>query len=413
MSSNTPPVTFHPLSRESILPQLNRLLPYTLPIVRRIQMHLQTSHSHCLATFPVGESPPSFSDPFAIAYFDRSRAPETECWLFSSIELPSRSEYDETVYSDLINQGPSNRDEEAYTELARHQVQALLAQIYKVPIPDSYPSSSSNPHQLKIGALNRRTLDLLTHPPLSCVIDPETLISYRKFLFSPAKVADMHRESESAEYADLGDDNFYWSTVPRRLLQQVISRTEIVRKEQTLALLSSAAIMRRSTKAKAADGAANLNGTRPSHPNDQRKNDTRIPIDGPTTAHEEQYDDEMLAWGFLGTEGALSSLHVEAEMRGRGWGKKVAARLFGQMMVGDDNDNNNHHDLSSSAPSSPSPPHTTKTGFVNISPGDEWCHANVAPDNKGSIGVMRALGGQEAWDCFWCRVDLKRGRDCG
>ncbi|KAI4257822.1 MAG: hypothetical protein LQ352_001472, partial [Teloschistes flavicans] len=110
----------HPSPLATLTPHLIPLLPNSLPLLRRIQFQPADStepspfpNAHVFATFPPSTPsppPPARSDvappsasaaappldlknptsppfEFAAAWVDRSRAPETECWIFSTYEV--------------------------------------------------------------------------------------------------------------------------------------------------------------------------------------------------------------------------------------------------------------------------------------------------------------------------------------
>ena len=105
-------------------------------------------------------------------------------------------------------------------------------------------------------------------------------------------------------------------------------------------------------------------------------------------------DGSIIAWGFLGPDGSLTTLHTESEFRGTGLAKKVAWKLFGLLKS---------HDVDSSAEVE-----GQRDRFVGVRKGEEWNHSDVAGPNPASEGVAKALGGREGWECFWCRVDLEK-----
>ncbi|KAF6805481.1 GNAT family protein [Colletotrichum sojae] len=80
-------------------------------------------------------------------------------------------------------------------------------------------------------------------------------------------------------------------------------------------------------------------------------------------------DGTPIAWSFLGTDGSLSSLHCEKPYRKRGYAKALAAQLFKR-----------------------------STGEHG---SDGWASADVAPDNLGSRGMCKSLGGRHAWNVSW------------
>jgi len=96
----------------------------------------------------------------------------------------------------------------------------------------------------------------------------------------------------------------------------------------------------------------------------------------------------LVAWGFVGVDGCLSTLHVEAAERGKGLGKAVAGRLVG--MVGDSKGEGGGE------------------GGGGGEDGRGWVSGDVAVGNEGSEGVMRGVGGKRGWTVRWVAVDLER-----
>ncbi|KAF9873003.1 GNAT family [Colletotrichum karsti] len=86
-------------------------------------------------------------------------------------------------------------------------------------------------------------------------------------------------------------------------------------------------------------------------------------------------DGTPIAWAFLGTDASLSSLHCEEPYRKRGYAKALAAKLF-------------------------------KRSSAEYGP-DGWGSADVAPDNQGSRGMCKSLGGRHAWNCSWNIIELE------
>lgn len=170
--TSPPKIYTHPSPRETLLPHLLPLLPYTLPLVRRIQFHFQSPYAQVLSTIAPGTPPPAESGipqadhpngnpttpthPFLITYLDRSRAPETECWLFS-IELPS--EY--SLPSPTSPPSPSNPSCPSPSHsIALSQLLALLAHMKTLPLPPGFPAS--HPRNLVlVGSIHLRVLELL------------------------------------------------------------------------------------------------------------------------------------------------------------------------------------------------------------------------------------------------------------
>ena len=105
-------------------------------------------------------------------------------------------------------------------------------------------------------------------------------------------------------------------------------------------------------------------------------------------------DGSIIAWGFLGPDGSLTTLHTEPEFRGKGLAKKVAWKLFGLLKS---------HNGDGSAEVE-----GQEAGFVGVRKGQEWNHSDISGPNPASEGVAKGLGGREGWECFWCWVDLEK-----
>ncbi|KAJ5377683.1 uncharacterized protein N7496_005092 [Penicillium cataractarum] len=105
----------------------------------------------------------------------------------------------------------------------------------------------------------------------------------------------------------------------------------------------------------------------------------------------EQEDEMPIAWAFLGVDGAVATLHVEPEHRGRGLAlslsKEVMRRgmategVFGAKKVGLVD--------------------TEMRGFV-----EDWVHAEVAGYNNASRRVMEKIGGKVLTTVVWTVIEL-------
>lgn len=98
---------------------------------------------------------------------------------------------------------------------------------------------------------------------------------------------------------------------------------------------------------------------------------------------------------FWGVDGSVTALHVEEEVRGKGLGKAVTARLLqtlveGEWEEGEDGEKGNWK------------------GFVGLTKEQAWTHLDVGEKNVASIAVAKGLGGTEAWLVFWTWMDLGR-----
>lgn len=145
-------------------------------------------------------------------------------------------------------------------------------------------------------------------------------------------------------------DGLRWGEVRAQDYPLVKSRTEIPRKDKTLAICPSVAIF------------PVLNETEPTK--------SSAPV----------------AWAFVGVDGALATLHTEPEYRGRGLAKKLTAKLLTEKLRLLDEQEGSQE-------------------------GGWWGHSDVSPTNKESQGVARGLGGTEGWMNYWLRLDLAKVRD--
>ncbi|KAI0600243.1 hypothetical protein F4775DRAFT_76952 [Biscogniauxia sp. FL1348] len=274
-------------------------LPHSLPLLRRLQFTRFpggiTPHARILvATTPSSTSSSSSSPPpttttsaaeeeeeeaseqnpvtqegqaFAAAYVDLSRGPETQVWLYSSLEhspaSPSASPSDAIAIS-------------CATELLRAVKRWRDGRGGAARGPDDHHDT------VMLGTLSerlRRALDtgLLVFPYAEV---------YDKWLF---RVPDLPDPADGhARVADRlaarGGGGWSWDAVRPRDIPLVLSRTHVPRKERTVKLLPSTAIY----------------------------------LD----------DGTPIAWSFLGPDSSLSSLHCEKPYRGKGLAKAVAAKLL-------------------------------------------------------------------------------------
>lgn len=212
-------------------------LPHSLALLRRIQfMNIpggKTDNSHILTFIDR-----VFSEAFVVAYLDFSRGPETEMWLYSSVErgsLPSEVEA---------------------------QCEAQIIQVLKRvgEIEQGYVSKRETPGVVLIGSLHERVLEVTRKWKAVSTVRPLTE-PYYKYIF---------RSEDLPERKELGGEGegLKWGRIGRENIPLVLSRTAIPRKERTLTLLPSASIIPRGSSS-------------------------------------------PIAWGFLGADASLTSLHVE------------------------------------------------------------------------------------------------------
>lgn len=357
----------HPDPLHTLAPHLLPHLPYSLPLLRRLQYHRSSPSAHTFATFPADQTPPPLR--FSATYVDRSRAPETECWIFSTYEVPlspSEVQQHDAAWHD-------RRREEA-----RAQILALLRAIADLKDGGAL---------MILGSLNEILVELLAGENMETLAPQKVLtrsideateacnsstqqttgrgvlnglsVPYMKWLIAPPSPAQSNESQHLPE-------GYVFDRVRREELALTMKRTEIPKTEETLAQLGNIGI---------------------------RYTDSAQQQSSPDGMDE----GELTAWAFIGVDGSLSSLHVEPEHRGKGLAKAVCRRLFG--MLAED---------------------PMGTGFravggmgkggegVGVNPELGWASSDVALENLESAGVARGLGGREGWRVRWVSVDLSR-----
>lgn len=253
---------------------LSSHLPYCLPILRRLQFHLQTEYSQILTSFDQAMNP-DIGTCFAIAYLDRSRRSETECWLYLSNEKPEHCSSSPNCLG------------------CKDAVLSILSQIASLPLPPSVhgmpgradlSTGSLEAHALNhdimlAGSVHEKIAKIINEAGFGLTDMPGHSLRYTKYIF----------DIDSLPGDEILPPGLIWGNVREEDFDLVRSRTSIPRKNATLKILPSIAIF--------------------------------PDADDPGTT-------APIAWAFLGVDSSLSSLHVEPEYRGRGLAKKMAAKIW-------------------------------------------------------------------------------------
>lgn len=92
---------------------------------------------------------------------------------------------------------------------------------------------------------------------------------------------------------------------------------------------------------------------------------------------------KLVAWAYIGIDGAFITLYVLPEYRGKGLATYVAAEALGSLDKGEFVD----------------------LGFDGSS---GWVHSDVKAGNAGSEGVMMSLGGKVGWVSSYIWVDSEK-----
>ena len=385
-------------------------LPYSLPVLRRLQVAAgafdsvspgkvagagTSPYAHILFAYDGDgvEGGDSASRPFAAAYLDLSKAPETAAFIYASDQDTTDEDSTKSnaplypVDPPLADEWPVHRGEELIAAWSserrarcRRLVLALLQHIHATakqeaaeilpllaarqlsPSPDVVAKAAEAADgflaKLKIN-IHDGILHLLHRPEAiataSSPIPPEGLTPvtnvkwpYDKWLFRFENVPVL---------SDLADHELVVTLAPREGEAAGSSSTlvwDCVHTPEDLALVTSRTYV-------------------------PRMNDTLLSV--PSVALREKESGALQAWAFLGIDGSLWTLHTEPAYRGIGLAKTLVSRLFRQYCGVFDA--------------------VVGGGDGAVNQGDGWIMADVSSDNRQSQGVCRRLGAKRTWATSW------------
>lgn len=332
----------HSPSSQNLQEALRSTLPYSINLVYRTQHPNSTQYARVLATF----SPDATAIPkcWVAAYFDNSKRPETDLWIFAATEVPGHSgstdggsclQCKNLVLSLLDYMSGFDIPPLRPEYLPALEVARLHEKEYPELGPDVRFRSSPGiymrhlllPGVVTLGAVNEQVVQICADAGLIRDEFPSRDSRLNKFFF---KVASLPTTKELPS-------GLRWGDVREEDISIVQARTNIPRGRNTLLSLKSMAIFDDSTN-------------------------------------------KPVSWTFLGLDGSLTTLHTEPEYRGRGLAKALAAKIikdYAPELAVDDQ-------------------------------GNAWAHADVYEGNVQSEGVCRSVGGYEGTKIFWIRIDLTR-----
>ncbi|KAK4193547.1 hypothetical protein QBC35DRAFT_527580 [Podospora australis] len=346
-----------PQASFSLLEKLNAHLPFSLPVLRRLQFAskiAQTKQPHVLHACYEGNNSPEGE--FAAAFVDLTRHPETQVWIYSTVE-------DRVVDPlDLDTMTVTGTGEEEDIEL----VLALLRRVRTIAAEEGHSAISEegkDGREVLVGSLHellRRELLTREVGLKKTGVVPEGLDwEYcHKWLFRvPEGLPEGYRgEKQTAEGDGQNNekeqggrgkgqgerlpqgkqgDMLKWDRLKKEDVRKVQSRTVIRREEATLMMLPSAVLR--------------------------------------------EVDGTPVAWSFIGFDGTFLTLHVEEEYRRLGLAKAVACKLMRD--------------------------HLPDFG------DDGWGAADVIVTNTKSQGVCSSIGGKPGWIMSWALLDLSSLED--
>ena len=293
-------------------------------------------------------------DAWLAAYVDLSDPGQTQVWVFANWEV-------------AMNMQPDTKDKLPGLEIRNALLNRLVAYIKADHIPYLNPSTPPESWQIlqrtgKIISLPYRrskvlfgtaheqaVIALMKQGVLADGIAREDL-SYLKYIFERSKDLKIVEDKIVIlkSRADGREHNFELRSLSKDHLQVVMDRTIIPRTMETLASLENIGLFRH------------------------------------RFGGDEGAGDEMpVAWGFLGKDASVTSLHTEDNWRGQGVALILAEELIRK----------------------------SANAFCNGKADDKhreiiYGHADVSEKNIGSRRVMEKLHGQIMWKVTWIEVDL-------
>jgi FR47-like protein len=367
---------------EKLIPALEKLLPSSLPVLRRIQYACthprQTAYYVVSANlFSSQNEDKSLDEPWTAAYVDLFAGGETQVWAYSSLEaevlLADGHVHDEEAISDFSTISPEKQN------IAQEQFRKLLQFIHRDLMPaylshlsevdgkinqtEAEGDEGKEERKIKVIAKHKAPAILLgsLHTGLMKLLLTNANDSYASANFGPG--LKVHRydilpyvkyifPSEIFQTSD-GQSNalpqgYYYGEnglLPEHV-ELVKSRTHIPRERETLLSMPSVIIY---------------------------YNDSSSPSSPPPSS--------PVAWGFLSYDGSLATLHVELEHRGKGLAIALSKEVMRRGMA---------------------------TGFYgSLAANLSYTHADVAKNNAASRRVMEKLGGRGwRWSISWTVVEV-------
>lgn len=334
----------------NIIKFLTQRLPYSLPILRAIQFGAAASNDTFLCMVSqlgqdTAETPNDAAHfrpehVWTLAFIDRDNHPGTEMWMFSSLELCRTMKASPGFVSPCDNQGSASQIVfSSQVQLAAtHQILAILAQV-----AENQPQLMAGRHQLLMGNVQTTLAALLA--PTGLVYSQSPI--YGKYIF-PAKENSQLAQDDGTGHKTIDlPAGLIWGTILPCDYAEILA----VHERMSLAQLQElpSVLIRESLGTKYG---------------------------------------RIAGYAFTGRDGAVSSLYVNPEFRGKGLAKAIVARL-----------------RSSGALLAPSL--TTLVG-VECLEVEPIAMAGIERINAASIATFRSLGAKWLWDVCWLRVDLNK-----
>ncbi|KAJ6117509.1 Acyl-CoA N-acyltransferase [Penicillium capsulatum] len=370
----------------AILRILTTQLPYSISLLRRIQHGIAhpSATAKILTTFPAG-GPVAPDTPWLAARVDLFRGRETQILIYSSLEPSTTDGRNDYIVSGLVADQPAlaHARSQLLTLLAyikAHLLPLYLSSLDPGPCPAPAQTSVNNatplipapdPHAFLIGTLHAGLFTLLLRdgPLPGLKIHRVDNPPYLKFFFRRA-VFDVGPDLAAPgvplptgyRYRDRrGRDGVLSSQ-----LDLVQSRTHIPRSRAQLSVMPGVAIYW------------------------DPEGSTTDTTEDSSQSESETVDEMPIAWAFLGLDGAVATLHVEPEHRGKGLALALSKEVMRRGM-----DVNGVFGA-------------TRGGIGGEEAGriGDWVHTEVGQYNQASQAVMRKIGGEVLTTVMWTVIEM-------
>ncbi|KAI1661300.1 hypothetical protein F4813DRAFT_385833 [Daldinia decipiens] len=269
--------------------------PYALPLLRRLRFTRSpggiTKHTHILFASAPGLEPRGHTQdtPFAAAYLDLSRGPETEIWLYSSLERRPGPGPGLATLASAASSADALATECAYYILREAKTirEAFYAPGTEHAAVQRLDGLDLHPAEILAGTLSETTRLALLN---------------RGVVFSYVAVFDkwMFTLGGLPEVPSPLVEGMEWRAVAREDIPLMLSRTNIQRKDMAVY----------------------------------------------------QSDGTPIAWVLLGPDSSLSNLHCEEEWRGKGFAKAAAVKILRERLKEYDDDEHCWADVAPDNPKS-------------------------------------------------------------
>ncbi|KAL4803452.1 hypothetical protein BDV18DRAFT_144768 [Aspergillus unguis] len=372
-----------------LLSHLSSHLPTSGPLLRRIQYHAKSHNpsptAQVLASFP-SDSSPGENEPWLAAYVDLNKGPDTQLWVFSSLEgrfgPSSKLSHDENGHHQKNKTSTGSNGTNSAPEISGHEKTTAKAQLLalftyiRVHLTPTYLAWVST--QPVVVEEEKGVKKIPPHPKASvlagsvhenvvaliCEVARETEqaslppgeseekgeeeegvagttrkgrklrihrgqnVFYAKYCF-PSSSFSQHQSSSKLG----GEGNRGWQENYTFTDSSGVSGIQ----EHHLDLVKSRTNIPRSKEALLAMGGVALYHRPRHHHHHHQQQHLDTNARNGTSSKGEEGNEMPIAWAFLGFDGSMSSLHVEPEHRGIGLagivGKEVMKRgvdVFGE-----------------------------------------------------------------------------------